>query len=160
MTMVAKVDILAPESSHRFPPTGTSHNKAMSDKEVENLVEMVEKVAEMKGETQVQMEKIVAQELLQMASFEMTKDKAETAVKVMEQVEDLDMDKAKTVIETLEENDNAIDLNTDKVEKSQFQNPNFHKIHIYQSLIFHKINIFNASFFTKFTSLKSHFSQN
>ena len=148
MTMVAKVDILAPESSHRFTTTGTSHNKAMSDKEVENLVEMVEKVAEMKGETQVQMEKIVAQELLQMASFEMTKDKAETAVKVMEQVEDLDMDKAKTVIETLEENDNAIDLNTDKVEKSQFQNPNFHKIHN-----------FKISIFTKFTTSKPHFSK-
>ena len=114
MTMVAKVEIISPESSHRFTTTGIT-NQEMSSKEVENLVEMVEKVAEMKGETQVQMEKILVQELLQMtSSLKMTKDKAETAVKIMEQLPELDSTKAKMVVETLEESSS---ISVEKVEK-------------------------------------------
>ena len=116
MTMVAKVEIISPESSHRFTTTGIT-NQEMSSKEVENLVEMVEKVAEMKGETQVQMEKILVQELLQMtSSFKMTKDKAETAVKIMEQLPELDSTKAKMVVETLEESSSS-SISVEKVEK-------------------------------------------
>ena len=116
MTMVAKVEIISPESSHRFTTTGIT-NQEMSSKEVENLVEMVEKVAEMKGETQVQMEKILVQELLQMtSSLKMTKDKAETAVKIMEQLPELDSTKAKMVVETLEESSSS-SISVEKVEK-------------------------------------------
>ena len=116
MTMVAKVEIISPESSHRFTTTGIT-SQEMSSKEVENLVEMVEKVAEMKGETQVQMEKILVQELLQMtSSLKMTKDKAETAVKIMEQLPELDSTKAKMVVETLEESSSS-SISVEKVEK-------------------------------------------
>ena len=114
MTMVAKVDIISPEPSHRFTTTGTNTEKPMTDKEAENLVEMVEKVAEMRGETQDQMEKIVAQEILQMTSLDLTVENAETAVKIMEEVEDLDSQMVKKVIETIEKE--PVDLSVDNVE--------------------------------------------